>query len=190
MIRFATPSDAHFVAPLMFQAMEEIVFKLIGSQNKEKAIEFLTLLFQQEKNQYSFENTIVFERNDQIVGSLVFYDGAELVSLREPVFALSENFSRRRIVLEEETSAGEIYIDTISVNPQAQGGGIGSQLIGFLQEYVSKNKLGKIGLLVDEKNPQAERLYTRLGFEYVNRLSLAGGSYKHLVFSALKKRIT
>jgi len=39
-----------------------------------------------------------------------------------------------------------------------------------------------IGLLVDVQNPQAERLYSRLGFEYVNHQELAGGIYKHLVF--------
>lgn len=182
MIRFAIKNDADFVAPLMFQAMEEIVFKLIGKEDKTQAISFLKMLFLEEGNQYSYTNTIVFEENSQAIGSLVFYDGADLHELRKPVLTLSEQISGRKIIVEDETSEGEIYIDTVSVSPQGRGKGIGSQLITFLQEYVSKNKLGKIGLLVDEKNPQAEKLYTRLGFEYVNKQSLAGGNYKHLVF--------
>ncbi|GET44986.1 GNAT family N-acetyltransferase [Capnocytophaga felis] len=183
MIRFAIKNDADFVAPLMFQAMEEIVFKLIGKEDKIEAISFLKTLFLEERNQYSHKNTIVFEENNQVIGSLVFYDGANLHELREPVLTLSEQISGRKIFVEDETSEGEIYIDTVSVSPQ--GKGIGSQLITFLQEYVSKNKLGKIGLLVDENNPKAERLYTRLGFVYVNNQPLAGGNYKHLVFDVL-----
>jgi len=38
MIRPATPIDAPAVAPLMFQAMEEIVYKMIGKDHKEEAI--------------------------------------------------------------------------------------------------------------------------------------------------------
>ena len=82
------------------------------------------------------------------------------------------------IVLEDETAEGELYIDTLSVLPAAQGKGIGSQLVMHLKKVTTQ----PIGLLVDVQNPEAERLYTRLGFEYVNHQELAGGRYKHLVF--------
>ena len=41
MIRTATPADAPFVAPLMFQAMSEIVFKLIQQEDIQESIRFL-----------------------------------------------------------------------------------------------------------------------------------------------------
>ena len=44
MIRNATPCDALAVAPLMFQAMEEIVYKMIGKPHKEEAIALLAQL--------------------------------------------------------------------------------------------------------------------------------------------------
>ncbi|MDO4229902.1 MAG: GNAT family N-acetyltransferase [Capnocytophaga sp.] len=185
MIRFATPSDADFVAPLMFQAMEEIVCKLIGKENSEETIDFLKTLFRQENNQYSFQNTIVFEENQEIIGSLVFYDGKNLHQLRKPVLDLAFEKYQQTLQIEDETHAGETYIDTLSVLPKAQGKGVGSQLISFLIEYVTTKKLPPLGLLVDEKNPDAERLYTRLGFAYKNSQILAGGVYKHLVFSSL-----
>lgn len=183
MVRFALPSDADFVAPLMFQAMEEIVYKLIGNENPSDAVDFLKTLFRQENNQYSFQNTIVFEENEEIIGSLVSYDGAKLHLLREPVLELAQQFSNKKIIMEDETQAGEIYIDTLSVHPAKQGKGIGSQLIQFLTNHVAQLQVTKIGLLVDEKNPQAEKLYTRLGFVYENSQILAGGIYKHLVFN-------
>ena len=170
MIRNATPTDALAVAPLMFQAMEEIVYKMIGKPHKEEAIDLLAQLFVQKNNQYSYENAWVYEEAGSVIGSVIAYDGAQLHALRAPVLALD-------IGLEDETSAGELYIDTLSVLPTAQGRGIGSKLVRHLCEVSSQ----PLGLLVDVNNPEAERLYTRLGFEYLNHQELAGGVYKHLI---------
>ena len=178
MIRPATPIDAVAVAPLMFQAMEEIVYKMIGKPHKEEAITLLKNLFEQEGNQYSYKNAWIYEENNTVIGSLIAYDGALLHTLRAPVLALIRSSYGIDIVLEDETAEGELYIDTLSVLPTAQGKGIGSKLIQHLKN-VTKQPLG---LLVDVQNPEAERLYTRLGFEYINHQELAGGVYKHLVF--------
>ena len=177
MIRPATPTDASAVAPLMFQAMEEIVYKMIGKEHREDAITLLKILFEQEGNQYSYQNAWVYEENNTVIGSVIAYDGAHLHTLRAPVLALIRSSYGIDIVLEDETAEGELYIDTLSVLPTAQGRGIGSKLVRHLCEVSSQ----PLGLLVDVNNPEAERLYTRLGFEYANHQELAGGRYKHLI---------
>ena len=178
MIRTATPADAPFVAPLMFQAMSEIVFKLIQREDPLESVRFLERLFLKQNNQYSYENTLVYEKDKQILGSLVYYNGAHIDPLSQSVFDFVKDSYGHNIRLEKETQAGEFYIDTLSVLPAAQGKGIGSKLITHLKKVATQ----PIGLLVDVQNPEAERLYTRLGFEYVNEQTLAGGRYKHLVF--------
>ena len=177
MIRPATPTDASAVAPLMFQAMEEIVYKMIGKEHREDAIALLQNLFEQEGNQYSYKNAWVYEENNTVIGSVIAYDGGHLHTLRAPVLALIRSSYGIDIVLEDETAEGELYIDTLSVLPTAQGRGIGSKLVRHLCEVSSQ----PLGLLVDVNNPEAERLYTRLGFEYANHQELAGGRYKHLI---------
>jgi len=177
MIRPATPTDAPAVAPLMFQAMEEIVYKMIGKDHKEEAIALLKNLFEQEDNQYSYKNAWVYEEEGAVIGSVIAYDGAHLHRLRAPVLALIRSSYGIDIVLEDETAEGELYIDTLSVLPTAQGHGIGSQLVRHLCEVSTQ----PLGLLVDVNNPEAERLYSRLGFEYTNHQELAGGVYKHLI---------
>ena len=177
MIRPATPTDASAVAPLMFQAMEEIVYKMIGKDHKEEAIALLQKLFEQEDNQYSYKNAWLYEENNTVIGSIIAYDGAHLHRLRAPVLALIRSSYGIDIVLEDETNEGELYIDTLSVLPTAQGKGIGSKLITHLKKVATQ----PIGLLVDVQNPQAERLYSRLGFEYVNHQEPAGGVYTPLV---------
>ncbi|MDO4728265.1 MAG: GNAT family N-acetyltransferase [Bacteroidota bacterium] len=181
-IRFAKPNDAQQVALLMYQAMEEIVCKLIGRSDIDEAILFLKNLFEQPNNQYSYQNAIVIEENAQILGSLVFYNGADLQFFRSPVLELAYQKYGNQINIEDETQAGETYIDTLSVHPKAQGRGIGSRLISYLLEYIKEKELPPAGLLVDVNNPNAERLYTRLGFEFQNEQNLTGGVYKHLVY--------
>ena len=40
----------------------------------------------------------------------------------------------------------------------------------------------KLGLLVDVENPNAEKLYTRVGFSFVDTKILGGDIYKHLIW--------
>ena len=181
MIRAATPSDAPFVAPLMFQAMSEIVFKLIQREDPHESVRFLEELFVQQNNQYSYENTLVYEKDKQILGSLVYYNGAHIAPLSQSVFDFVKASYGHNIRLEKETQAGEFYIDTLSVSPKAQGKGIGSSLLLHLKEQL---KGETIGLLVSMDNPQAEKLYLRMGFVYADMKMLAGAPYKHLVYQS------
>lgn len=49
----------------------------------------------------------------------------------------------------------------------------------IIDEYVSKQG-HTLGLLVDEKNPNAKRLYLKLGFKHVGNKVLLGNSMKQL----------
>ena len=137
MIRTATPADAPFVAPLMFQAMSEIVFKLIQREDPLESVRFLERLFLKQNNQYSYENTLVYEKDKQILGSLVYYNGAHIDPLSQSVFDFVKASYGHNIRLEKETQAGEFYIDTLSVSPKAQGKGLGSSLLLHLKDYWS-----------------------------------------------------
>ena len=86
----------------------------------------------------------------------------------------------KHFIPEDETQAGEFYLDCIAVNPNFCGKGIGTAMLQFLiQEFVI-NKEGKLGLLVDENNPLAKKLYLRLGFVYKETKTLFGKNMEHL----------
>jgi len=133
-----------------------------------------------ENNQYSYQKCWVAEEDEEVIAAVNVYDGAELNRLRQPVIDYIKSRFKRELKIEDETRAGEYYIDSLGVKPEHQGKGIGSKLLRFLiDEYVTRNGQ-TLGLLVDEENPDARRLYVRLGFQTAGKQILLGKTMEHL----------
>lgn len=180
-IRKAIPTDYKQVAPLIVQAMEDLACAFANTNDPTKSYPLFEYFFQQTANQYSFENTLVFEENGKIAGSLIAYDGKYLPKYREPFLKyIAEHYNVRDLVIENETLKGELYIDTISVYPSHQGKGIGKKLLAAIQNKAQAEGHKKIGLLVDLKNPNAKKLYSALGYKSVGSKQLGDGFYEHL----------
>jgi ribosomal protein S18 acetylase RimI-like enzyme len=179
-IRKATQRDADVIASIMLLAMEEIVYRFIGEPNTGKAREFLFYFCSKENNQYSWQNCWVAEMDNKVIAAVNIYDGAEFVRLRKPVVDYMKTHFHSEPRPEQETEAGEYYIDTLAVNPEHQGKGIGSIILRYLiEEFVIKE--GKtLGLLVEMENPNARRFYLKLGFKPVETKVLFGKNMEHL----------
>ncbi|MCC5919831.1 MAG: GNAT family N-acetyltransferase [Cyclobacteriaceae bacterium] len=179
-IRKASIEDSKNIAYYLMMAMDEIVYQFIGLASRDKAIQFLESLIILKNNQYSYENCWMVEIKNQIVGAALIYDGGELHKLRKPVTMAIKNKFNRDFVPEDETQAGEFYIDCVAIHPNQQGKGLGTKIFDFLiNEYVKERK-NTLGLLVDKKNPKAKALYLRLGFRLVGEKVLVGKPMEHL----------
>ena len=179
-VRKAVIKDSDSIASLLMLATGEVIYGFIGERNFEKAQAFLGRFVQSENNQYSFQNCHVVAEEGKILGAILAYDGAKLTELRKPILGYVHGHFNTQLVVEDETQAGEYYIDSIGVLPDQQGKGIGAALLNFLiNEQVCKNGQ-MVGLLVDKANPEAKRLYLKLGFESVGEKSLFGMSLEHL----------
>ena len=183
MIRPARPADAEEVVPLVIQAMGKLAKKLTNVEDDEIINRIFKHFFQQEHNQYSYENALIFEDEDKILGSLNAYDGGKLLQLRQPFLAyLAEHYQANHTDQGTETQSGEFYLDTISVNPLAQGKGIGKQLIKAGIGWAEQLGHHHIGLLVEQNNNRALKLYQNMGFAIQNEKQFMGGLYHHMVF--------
>jgi ribosomal protein S18 acetylase RimI-like enzyme len=183
-IRKATRADSKSIAGHLFLAMEDILYKFIGEENEEKAMNLLLFFVEGKGNQYSFENCLIAEENKEVVGSINIYDGGKLDDLRSPVVHYIKSHFNPDFNPESETEAGEFYIDSFGVNKDQQGKGVGTQLLQYvIDEYVIKNNQ-TLGLLVDEDNPLAKKLYLKLGFEVVGKKTLASKTLEHLQMKA------
>lgn len=181
-IRKAKLQDYKQITFCLLLAMEDIAYQFIGEKSYEKATLFLDAMTSEKDNQYSYENCWIIENKDGIAGVACLYDGEKLRELRQPIANYIKQHFGKDFNPEDETQAGEIYIDCVGVNPNQQGKGIGSKIFDFLiDEYVKKqNKT--LGLLVDNDNPKAEKLYLKLGFEMVGEKTLVGKTLKHMQY--------
>ncbi|MEE3999450.1 GNAT family N-acetyltransferase [Tenacibaculum sp. FZY0031] len=179
-IRKATSKDSKEIAFCMLLAMKDIVYTFIGENTTEKALAFLESLIIQKNNQYSYENCWVIESDNKVIAAANIYNGADLKQLRKPVAALLKTRFNQKLTCEDETQFGEYYIDCIGVSSSYQGKGVGSKILSFLiDEYVHKNK-ETLGLLVDKENPNAKKLYLKLGFKIVGEKRFVGKAMEHL----------
>jgi ribosomal protein S18 acetylase RimI-like enzyme len=182
-IRAAKKEEAQQIAQLMNLAMLEITYQFIGEEDLAKADAFLAYFIARENNQYSYENIFVAEEDGDLLGQISLYDGAKLKALRQPIWDKIKADRNVDYCSEDETKAGEIYLDTLAVSPLAQGKGIGKLLLQFvIEEFVDKqNRV--LGLLVDKDNPHAKRLYEKVGFEVVNEIHIFGKEMEHMQYA-------
>lgn len=181
-IRRAKKEDAHQIAGIMILAMTEIVYQFIGREDFEEGKKFLAQLIQDEGNQYSHQYIFVAENQDGILGQICLYPGAQLEKLRQPVLDHIKKEYGIDYQVANETEAGEIYLDTIAVSELAQGKGVGKLLINYvIEEFVHKRN-EVLGLLVDDENPGAKRLYEKLGFIVRREVSIFGKKMEHMQY--------
>lgn len=188
LIRKAKPEESRAIASCILLAMEEIVYSFIGEKSEKKAIDFLDSLIQEEGNQYSYENCWVVMIDNQIVAAANVYNGAQLSALKEPVAERIHTMFNKDFNPEAETQAGEFYIDCVGVHPSQQGQGIGTKFLQFLIEDFVHQRNETLGLLVDKDNPNAKKLYLKLGFDIVKEKTFAGKSMEHLQLT--RKNVT
>ena len=83
-------------------------------------------------------------------------------------------------ITEDETEAGEYYLDSIGVLPEFRKMGIATKLIKAMRDKIFAEGHTKFGLIVDFDNPDAERLYTSLGFKRIKTRNFLGHQMWHL----------
>ena len=75
----------------------------------------------------------------------------------------------------------ELYINTICVNPDFRGKGIGSQLLSFAEDVAREANTSKLSLNVETEKDAAIRLYKRSGYEIVSPWTIIGEPFHHMV---------
>ncbi len=182
-IRKAVLADSPEIASLLLLAMEDIVYEFLGTRDKKAAFDFMHHMVSTRNNQYSYQNVYIICSEGKIVGAVNVYDGARLAELRRPVAEYVAAQTALPFEPEDETQAGEHYIDSIGVHPGWQGKGIGGKLLHYLiSEYTEKQGV-TLGLLVEKANPAAKRLYEKAGFRKTGEKTLVGKEMEHLQIS-------
>lgn len=142
----------------------------------------MTSLVERTDSQYSYKNALVAMDNDKLVGVAVSYDGALLHELRQVFIEVArEQIGKDHSLIDDETQAGELYLDSLAVIPEYRRQGIAQRLLKATKEKANQMKIPCVGLLVDKDNPAGESLYLSVGFRYVNDNQWGGHPMKHLI---------
>lgn len=185
-IENAQKHHALTIARLIMQAMNsDCCHNFMGSGYTLDDFErVMTKLVLREDSQYSYLNTAVaLDGNGGFTGMCVSYDGARLRELRKPfIEAMKQNFNRDLSGIKDETGPGELYIDSLAVSEDYRGNGVATRLLKATIKKAKALGLPATGLLVDKGNPKAERLYRRIGFEYVADTTWGGHEMRHLQY--------
>lgn len=140
----------------------------------------MTELVGMDDSQYSYRNALVAMAGDNIAGVLVGYDGKDLRRLRVRfIESARKHLGMDYGNMDDETSEGEYYLDSLCVKREYRKHGIATALI---REAIKRHGGQPVGLLVDHTHPWAERLYKSIGFRFVNETAWGGHKMNHLQY--------
>lgn len=177
-IREATINDAKLIAYAVGTAIgEESVQEHFGAN----WLDIITEIAQLEISQYSYRNALIAEIDNIPAGVVVAYDGARLDEFRTQTLSVIHRYNPNFEFTEDETEVGEYYLDSLCVLPQHRKMGIATRLIKTLYDKIFAEGHTRLGLIVDFNNPNAEQLYTQIGFKRVGQRIFLGHKMWHLV---------
>jgi len=97
----------------------------------------MTMLVERENSQYSYRNTLVAMDGDKVIGISVSYDGARLHELRRAFIEAAKKYiGKDHSGMDDETQAGELYLDSLAVLPEYRRQGIARKLIVKIKHFV------------------------------------------------------
>ena len=182
-IRAATKNQAREIASLIMMAMTDdcCLYFCGNGYGLEDFRKMMTELVERVDSQYSYKNTLVALDKGNVVGISVSYDGGRLHELRRAFIESAKVYiGKDHTRIDDETQAGELYLDSLAVLPEYRCRGIAKLLIRATKERANSMGLPCVGLLVDKGNTTGEALYSSVGFRYMNDNQWGGHPMKHL----------
>jgi len=182
-IREATPDDAGQIAPLINLIYDEMQLDELEDVPEGDLLKVIRAAYQLPTYLSGMATTVVAEINQRIVGVAFGYPDKNEDHVDAILTKISQrvkSFQTQPLIPDSEAFNNEWYLDSIAVDPNYQGKGIGSQLLKALPRLVKNSGLSTIGLNVDFANLGAKRLYQGHDFETVGTMMIGDHHYYHM----------
>ena len=169
--RQATTADSLLLSRGLHAAL------LINDVTDERLRRFADLVCSRHDVLYSPQNTTVAMADGNEAGIITAYDGSRYAAMRQVTMPLlKREFDIEFPEMEDETEAGEYYLDSLAVMPEFRNRGIGRALL--THAIAEGKRLGlAVTLAVDPDNTGAQRLYHSLGFRHMRDIFIFGHTY-------------
>ncbi|WP_407403182.1 GNAT family N-acetyltransferase [Sodaliphilus sp.] len=174
--RAATIHDAPFVAVVMMEA--------VGKEYMERGVEpsgHVLEVCRRDDTLYSYKNAVIAMLDGKPVGALISYPGEGYHEVKVRTFApIRDLLDFDPMAMDDETRAGEYYLDSAAVLPEYRGRGYGRAVIEHGMQLAKR--MDKVAVLAcDPDNTGAYDLYTSLGFKVDGTLHIFGEDYLRMV---------
>ncbi|EAK0826795.1 GNAT family N-acetyltransferase [Campylobacter fetus] len=181
MIRNATKNDAKRVIELLNLAMDDIAFTLSGTTDIQISNTILEEFFISQNNRLSYENILVFEFENEVIGAICIYESKIAKELDTPFINRLKNIGiKPNITVECNTKKNELYIDSIAVDENHRGKGVAKQLIEA--SFLRAKELGiDLSLIVDEAKIDVKNYYERVGFKPCGNKEILNHKYIYMI---------
>ena len=143
-IRKAKREQAADIARLIMMAMtDECCLYFCGEgYGLDDFQRMMTCLVEREDSQYSYKNTLVAMEGERVVGISVSYDGGRLHELRQVFINYAKQYiGKDHTGMDDETQAGELYLDSLAVLPSHRRQGLAMQLLKATSERAANMAL-------------------------------------------------
>ena len=180
-ISVAKPDDRFQIAPLIYEAIGDIAFRITGESVEQKMLKKLETLIALDNNRHSYLNTYVAKLHNQVIGIAVIYDGKTGYHLDRQLEAYIFEQSGIQINIDMEAHEDEFYIDTLCVSNEMRGYGVGSALLNFAEQEGKRRGYKLLSLNVEVQKEKARVLYERLGFVTTEPWTIINEPFLHMV---------
>jgi len=118
-----------------------------------------------DRDHHTFRDAIVAQSEQKVIGMSLSYPS----HFHRISSGMREFFPPDRLKHVENIFASgvenSLYLDTLGVDQQFRGKGVGSQLISLTQEKAIEQGINALSLIVLADNTRAQKLYNQHGFE-------------------------
>lgn len=178
-IRKATEDDIETVARTVLTALD------MDMSNLESVKKSCS----DPQSMYSWNKSLIAEAAGKPVGCIISYTGDDYKSIREYTWSrlwndLDPETIRKTAI---ETYPGEYYLDSLAIEPEYRGQGLGKELMCAAIENGKKLGYDRFSLIVALEKPRLKEYYATLGFKEENEVDFFGHKYKRMVKNYLKE---
>ena len=193
-IRKGEPQDARDFSQLVLLSAPTFFPYLFGSDVRN----VMKNLFQHTRNYFSFEHSYFIEVNGEIVGMALVYSYKQKKREKQRTSLLFSKylkwsiFTQLAYLLKSEDIVTQIverdcYLSNIAVYPEFRGLGLGTKLLGVIEEEARKTGNRRVVLDAETDNKKAVKLYERLGYNVEQKSPIFQIKDKSFEFFKMRK---
>lgn len=135
-------------------------------------VQMVTHNLERDSGYYSYKNTIVAEKESRVVGVAFHYPSQyHKISDEMRSFFPADRLEHLKYILSDSVE-DSLYIDTLCVDEECRGKGIGGELIALTKKKAAEDGFKALSLIALADNTNAHRLYFRCGFEVVSEVPM------------------